>query len=69
MLYSTMVRSSSWYPVVEQADSVDGAGLLQLGVNDIGQKVVFDGKGTEAKPLGNKITCEFKKPHVVLEQY
>lgn len=39
-------------------DRTDGAGLLQLGVNDIGQKVVFDGKGTESKPLGNKITCE-----------
>jgi hypothetical protein len=41
------------------ADDVDGAGLLQLGVNDIGQKVVFDGRATEGKPFGNKITCMF----------
>jgi DNA-directed RNA polymerase I subunit RPA2 len=43
----------------EVADVVDGAGLLQLGVNDIGQKVVFDGRATEGKPFGNKITCMF----------
>jgi DNA-directed RNA polymerase I subunit RPA2 len=41
------------------ADRIDGPGLLQLGVNDIGQKVVFDGRATEGRPLGNKITCEY----------
>jgi hypothetical protein len=34
-----------------------GKGLLQLGVEDIGEKAVFDGKGDEERPWGNKITC------------
>ncbi len=33
-------------------------GLLQLGVEDIGEKVVFDGKEREGRPWGDKITCE-----------
>jgi DNA-directed RNA polymerase I subunit RPA2 len=41
-----------------EANLPDGPGILQLGVNDIGQKVVFDGRAAEGKPFGNKITCE-----------
>lgn len=51
-------------PHVESFDALteggdDGTpGLLQMGVEDIGEKVVFDGKGTELMPYGSKITCE-----------
>lgn len=48
---------------------IDGGGLLQLAVNDIGQKVVFDGRGTEAKPLGNKVTCQSGYLQEVPESY
>lgn len=50
-------------PHIESFDALtegseDGTpGLLQLGVQDIGEKVVFDGKPTEKMPFGNKITC------------
>ncbi|GMK59231.1 hypothetical protein CspeluHIS016_0702460 [Cutaneotrichosporon spelunceum] len=49
-------------PHIESFDALteggdDGAaGLLQLGVQDIGEKVVFDGKPTDKMPFGNKIT-------------
>ena len=36
-----------------------GKGLLQLGVEEIGSKVIFDGKGDENGSLGNKISCEY----------
>ena len=51
-------------PHVESFDALtegadDGTeGLLQLGVRDIGEKVVFDGKASEKMPFGSKITCE-----------
>lgn len=35
-----------------------GKRLLQLGVEDIGEKVIFDGQESERKPFGNKISCE-----------
>ena len=35
-----------------------GKGLLQIGVEDIGEKCVFDGKLTNALPFGAKITCQ-----------
>lgn len=49
-------------PHIESFDALtegdDGQpGLLQLGVQDIGEKVVFDGKSEEGLPFGNKITC------------
>lgn len=37
----------------------DGTGLLQLGVQNILPKVVFDGKKRDGQPLGNKLTCRF----------
>ncbi|KAL1406093.1 hypothetical protein Q8F55_007776 [Vanrija albida] len=49
-------------PAIQSFDALteggdDGTeGLLQLGVNDIGEKVVFDGKPSEGMPYGNKIT-------------
>jgi DNA-directed RNA polymerase I subunit RPA2 len=52
-------------PHIESFDALteggdDGtAGLLQLGVQDIGEKVVFDGKPTAQMPFGNKITCVY----------
>lgn len=51
-------------PHVESFDALtegsdDGTpGLLQLGVEDIGEKVVFDGQASEEMPFGNKITCK-----------
>lgn len=51
----------SFDALTESAD--DGtAGLLQLGVQDIGEKVVFDGKPTEKMPFGSKITCMSHQP-------
>lgn len=50
-------------PHIESFDALteggdDGtAGLLQLGVQEIGEKVIFDGKPTDKMPFGNKITC------------
>lgn len=50
-------------PHIESFDALtegsdDGtAGLLQLGIEDIGEKVVFDGVPTESMPFGSKITC------------
>jgi DNA-directed RNA polymerase I subunit RPA2 len=46
----------SFNALVEDGES--GVGLLQLGVNEIGEKVVFDGQQTDRKPWGNKITCK-----------
>lgn len=46
----------SFNALVEDGDG--GKGLLQLGVEDIGDKVAFDGQVTERKPFGNKITCK-----------
>lgn len=51
-------------PHIESFDALtegdDGQpGLLQLGVQDIGEKVIFDGKSEEGLPYGNKITCAF----------
>lgn len=39
-------------------DDQTGQGLLQLGVESIGKKVVFDGQASASKPWGNKISCE-----------
>ena len=39
-------------------DGNAGKGLLQLGVEDIGEKSVFDGKGDDERPWGNKISCK-----------
>jgi DNA-directed RNA polymerase I subunit RPA2 len=50
-------------PHVESFDALtegseDGTpGLLQLGIEDIGEKVVFDGVPAEGLPFGTKITC------------
>ena len=49
----------SFNALVEDSESEGGKGLLQLGVEDIGEKVVFDGKGSETMPFGNRISCEF----------
>lgn len=38
-------------------DDVTGKGLLQLGVEDVGEKWIFDGQGSERLPWGNKISC------------
>ncbi|KAK4683850.1 DNA-directed RNA polymerase I subunit RPA2, partial [Tremellales sp. Uapishka_1] len=37
-------------------DGTEGKGLLQIGVEDIGEKVVFDGKPTDRCKFGTKIT-------------
>lgn len=47
----------SFNALIEDAGN-DGKGLLQLGVEDIGWKSVFDGRSDEDKPWGNKISCE-----------
>ena len=38
-------------------DDQGNKGLLALGVEEVGSKVVFDGKATEGMPWGNKISC------------
>jgi hypothetical protein len=45
----------SFNALMESSDG-KGKGLLQLGVEDLGQKVLFDGKG-DGGVGGNKITC------------
>jgi DNA-directed RNA polymerase I subunit RPA2 len=35
-----------------------GKGLLQLGAEDLGERVVFDENEGVGRPLGKKITCE-----------
>ena len=49
-------------PHIESFDALieDGAGkgLLQIAVEDLGERAVFDGKSTEGRPWGSKISCE-----------
>lgn len=50
-------------PHIESFDALvqdprGGKGLLMMGVDDIGEKVVFDGVAREGAPFGTKITCE-----------
>ena len=45
--------------IQDTGDKFGGKGLLQLGVEDIGEKSVFDGKGEDERPWGQKITCEW----------
>lgn len=52
------------FDALTEGDEDGTPGLLQLGVNDIGEKVVFDGKASEDMPFGNKITCGSK--HTIL---
>ena len=40
-------------------DADGGKGLLQLGIEDIGEKVIWDGKGEDGN-LGTKISCEWR---------
>lgn len=47
----------SFNALMEGSDG-KGKGLLQLGVEDLGTKVVFDGKG-DGGVGGNKISCEY----------
>lgn len=42
-------------------DDQGNKGLLALGVEDVGSKVVFDGKASEAMPWGNKISYRIDK--------
>lgn len=46
----------SFNALMEASDG-KGKGLLQLGVEDLGAKVVFDGKGEEGLG-GNKLSCK-----------
>ena len=49
-------------PHIESFDALiedeAGKGMLQLGVEDLGERVVFDGREAEGLPLGTKITCK-----------
>lgn len=49
----------SFNALVEDGSDGAGKGLLQLGVEDIGEKVVFDGQAEEGRPFGSKISCGF----------
>lgn len=40
------------------SDPVTGKGLLELAVNDITSKVIYDGKGKEQGRLGNRLECK-----------
>jgi DNA-directed RNA polymerase I subunit RPA2 len=44
------------------SDPVTGKGLLELAVNDITSKVIYDGKGKEQGRLGNRL--ESKSAHM-----
>ena len=46
----------SFNALVEQDDG--GKGILQVEAEDLGEKVVFDGKEVEGMPRGSKISCE-----------
>ncbi len=48
----------SFNALMDDSEKNGGKGLLQLGVEDIGNKVVFDQKGADEGRLGNKITCQ-----------
>lgn len=47
---------SSFNALIEDDGNPGAKGLLQMGVEDIGEKVVFDGKGSEGG-LGTKLSC------------
>lgn len=46
----------SFNALIEDEGNPGAKGLLQIGVEDIGEKVVFDGKGSEGG-LGTKLSC------------
>lgn len=46
----------SFNALIEDEGNPGAKGLLQMGVEDIGEKVVFDGKGSEGG-LGTKLSC------------
>lgn len=48
----------SFNALVEDGPDGTGKGLMQLGVDDIGEKCVFDGLVEPGKPFGNKVSCE-----------
>lgn len=47
------------FNALTEDDTGMGKGLIGLGLEDIGEKVVFDGQAAEGYPFGTKITCEF----------
>ncbi|KAL7421444.1 hypothetical protein Q5752_004330 [Cryptotrichosporon argae] len=49
-------------PAIESFNALvaDEGGLINLGVRDIGEKVVFDGRASEEMPLGNRIAYRIK---------
>jgi DNA-directed RNA polymerase I subunit RPA2 len=49
----------SFNALIEDESVLGGKGLLQVGVEEVGEKVVFDGVATEGRPFGTKISCEF----------
>lgn len=46
----------SFNALIEDDGNPGAKGLLQMGVEDIGEKVVFDGKGSQGG-LGTKLSC------------
>lgn len=42
----------------------DADGLLDLGIKDLDEKVIFDGKPVDGKPLGNKLSSPSRHDHV-----
>lgn len=58
-------------PHIESFNALfDHDGLLEQGIQDLDEKVIFDGQATEARPLGNKLTSQSLKtffyPHCAL---
>lgn len=49
----------SFNALTEGPDGDSKKGLLNLGIHDIGEKAVFDGKATDRRPFGQKISCRF----------
>lgn len=53
-------------PHIDSFDTLfDHDGLLEQGIKDLDEKVIFDGKATEARPFGNKLTSRPTKKNYV----
>lgn len=64
-------KDKSAYPMLQETvrlhiDSFnalfDRGGLIELALQDIGSKTIFDGASNASHPLGNRLTCMFLYP-------
>lgn len=57
--FNALVENAEEFKGGDGSVAGQGKGLMQLGVEDIGEKSIFDGKPDENRPFGAKITCEW----------